>query len=439
MHLILALSVIILQQFDLYSCHSLTRRLDDLRFHKLPEDSIQSYEFTNSEFSDLIHPIIYRIPSEKANKAPNNFDKLTIEPYQQRNYTNFKWRRNSPLPRLNKQKKTFGPLAIIVTNLPDLTKLKEKQYKHLKETENLKEIKDEIKPIAVSKESMKYSKPMSTEINRENSKVFDSKRKSTGENAQEANIAISKNVDSLNIRSSDEVSDNSNENILKIEDIALNHFKERKGYENIASDTRNTENEMLYYSQNESDSNENGDVIVSNEILHDKLRSDDQVRKTESTNENKAEMDSMEEGNVERVLTEKQTSLEKNPQSDEKLITQAHDDFVTRLFIDHSHENDNIIKRLDSSEGNRDEIAREPIINNIDKQIILDHDFSVQFSKQSEGDNSTLDDSEYIPIKIKEDEKNKNNVNYKEAEAKTSDGIITHARYIIYRFFSTDK
>ncbi|CAH2064802.1 unnamed protein product, partial [Iphiclides podalirius] len=146
MHLILALSVIILQHIDSYSCQSIIRTLDDHQA-KSTED-YESYEFKNEDIAELLQPFLQPGPIEKQ-QLQKNLAKLTIEPYLQHNQMKQQWRRN-PYNGLSERKKTIAPLAIILTNLPDL-KFKQARDKVVKKTVVIKK-EDENKLLSGSED-----------------------------------------------------------------------------------------------------------------------------------------------------------------------------------------------------------------------------------------------------------------------------------------------
>ncbi|XP_068627371.1 uncharacterized protein [Battus philenor] len=112
MTLHLALSVAILQLVG--SASSRTTVAPPVTPNVLhPTDSL---ELQDEEISELLQQFLDKTSTDAAQK---NLARLTIEPYRKKNYTRVEWKRTDQRPG---KKRTITPLAIIVTNLPDVSR-----------------------------------------------------------------------------------------------------------------------------------------------------------------------------------------------------------------------------------------------------------------------------------------------------------------------------
>ncbi|KPJ14993.1 hypothetical protein RR48_02269 [Papilio machaon] len=127
------LSVIILHHVDSYSCRAVTKHLQQSQDSDTDVTDYAQLKQRGRDISSILKQLLERSSSEISSEHQKSLAKLTIEPYNN-NVTKTEWQGNEPLHWFDKNKKTIAPLAIIVTNLPEITKLqnrdknKDKKY-----------------------------------------------------------------------------------------------------------------------------------------------------------------------------------------------------------------------------------------------------------------------------------------------------------------------
>ncbi|XP_013163376.1 PREDICTED: GATA zinc finger domain-containing protein 14-like [Papilio xuthus] len=127
---ILVLSVIILHHVNSYSCRAVNKLQQALDDDTGVTDHAQLKQ-RDRDITSILKQLLERSSSEISSEHQKRLAKLTIEPYN-KNISKNEWQGNDPLHWFDKNKKTIAPLAIFVTNLPEITKLPNKDNKYLK-------------------------------------------------------------------------------------------------------------------------------------------------------------------------------------------------------------------------------------------------------------------------------------------------------------------
>lgn len=125
------LSVIVLHHVDSYSCRTVAKLLQQPLEGDTDVTEYTQLKQRDRDITSIIKQLLDR-SSEINSEHHKGLAKLTIEPYN-KNKNKTGWSGKDPLHWFDNNKKTVAPLAIIVTNLPEITKIEDRdKYKESK-------------------------------------------------------------------------------------------------------------------------------------------------------------------------------------------------------------------------------------------------------------------------------------------------------------------